>query len=108
MQQEVKFQISVKFNQNLIFFAFFLDHDNQDTMSERDFICPPKRRKQEIELTTITTPSSTSQAVSAALSAANKLDFIPTSSLFSQLLNPSAHSENGIYENYFMKQNDLR
>jgi hypothetical protein len=65
-----------------------LDQDNQDTISERDFICPPKRRKQEVE-----------QA---------KIDFIPTSSLFSQLLNPAANSENGLFDNYFMKQSDLR
>lgn len=69
-----------------------LDQDNQDAMSERDFICPPKRRKQEID-----------QA---------KLDFIPTSSLFSQLLNvPNAsavHNENGLFESYFLKQSDLR
>lgn len=65
-----------------------LDQDNQDTISERDFICPPKRRKQEVEQ--------------------SKLDFIPTSSLFSQLLNPAATSDNGIFDNYFMKQNDLR
>ncbi|CRK91009.1 CLUMA_CG004697, isoform A [Clunio marinus] len=64
------------------------DQDNQDAISERDFICPPKRRRQEVE-----------QA---------KLDFIPTSSLFSQLLNPTANAENGIFDNYFMKQNDLR
>lgn len=60
-------------------------------MSERDFICPPKRRKQEIDQ--------------------SKLDFIPTSSLFSQILNvPNAvHSnENGLFDNYFMKQSDLR
>lgn len=67
---------------------FVLDHDNQDAISERDFICPPKRRKQEVE-----------QA---------KLDFIPTSSLFSQLLNPTATGENALYDNYFMKQSDLR
>jgi hypothetical protein len=60
-------------------------------MSERDFICPPKRRKQEIEQQP-------------------KLDFIPTSSLFSQLLNvPNAvHNENGLFDSYFLKQTDLR
>lgn len=61
-------------------------------MSERDFICPPKRRRQEIDQ--------------------SKLDFIPTSSLFTQLLsvpNASAvHNENGLFESYFMKQSDLR
>ena len=67
-----------------------LDQDNQDTLSERDFICPPKRRRQEIDQ--------------------SKLDFIPTSSLFSQLLNvPNAvHNENGLFDSYFMKQSDLR
>lgn len=68
-------------------FISILDQDNQDTISERDFICPPKRRKQEAD-----------QA---------KLDFIPTSSLFSQLLNPAANPD-GIFDSYFMKQNDLR
>jgi hypothetical protein len=59
-------------------------------MSERDFICPPKRRKQEMDQP--------------------KLDFIPTSSLFSQLLNvPNAvHNESGLFDSYFMKQSDLR
>lgn len=69
-------------------FESVLDHDNQDAISERDFICPPKRRKQEVEQ--------------------SKLDFIPTSSLFSQLLNPAATTENGLFDSYFMKQNDLR
>lgn len=65
-----------------------LDQDNQDAISERDFICPPKRRRQQVEQP--------------------KLDFIPTTSLFSQLLNPPACSESGLFDNYFMKQNDLR
>jgi hypothetical protein len=73
----------------LIFSSSVLDQDNQDTISERDFICPPKRRKQEA----IEQP---------------KLDFIPTSSLFSQLLNPAANGDNGIFDSYFMKQSDLR
>lgn len=60
-------------------------------MSERDFICPPKRRRQELDQP--------------------KIDFVPTSSLFSQLLNvqtAAVSSDGGLFDNYFMKQNDLR
>lgn len=71
----------------LYLFYCILDLDN-DTISERDFICPPKRRRQETE-----------QRLELLSALCNPASVTLTASL---------EEKNPLFDNYFMKTNDLR
>lgn len=85
----------------------FLDQDNEETISERDFICPPKRRKQETETIKFDILSANSTLFNQNLAA---IPGAPTVNVVScdddEKL--KCASDNAAYESYFMRPVDLR
>jgi hypothetical protein len=84
----------------------FSDQDN-DAISERDFICPPKRRKQETDAIKFEVLSANSTLFNQNLAA---IPGAPTVNVTNSCVEEKSKfsNDNGAYESYFMKPVDLR